>query len=134
MFIFKTSGKTFDSVIRHQKHAFKTKPRDWEPGEIVLVSKNKKDCKPGEKQISYTMRLQNIRETTDGEIEIYWPDNPGRWNYIVDCTDKERLPIPFNLEDIIGDASQEYKPILTFKKVKPDHEKAILAWLGAIVY
>jgi hypothetical protein len=41
MFIFKTSGKTYDKVIQLQKHAFNSKPRGtWVPGELVLVSKN----------------------------------------------------------------------------------------------
>jgi len=101
MYIFKTSGATFDSVIRNQKHAFKNKPVDWLPGEIVLVSKNQKDCAPTEKQISFTMLLSAIREATDDEIETYWPGNAGRWNYIVDCTGTEPIPKPFNLRDIL---------------------------------
>lgn len=132
MYIFKTSGKTLNSVIHHQKHAFKTKPKDWEKGEIVLVSKNKKDCNPNEKQIGFIMRIENIRKTTDDEIENYWPGNSGRWRYIVDCTNTECLPEPFNLEDIIVDESNVYAPVVTFKKIEPHHEKELLSFLSRI--
>ncbi len=120
MYIFKTSGATFDSVIRNQKHAFRNKPRDWQPEEIVLVSKNKGDCAPREKQISFTMRLKEIRGTGDDEIERYWPGNPGRWKYIVDCTGTEAVPTPFNLDDVLGDSSQDYDPVITFARIKLD--------------
>lgn len=75
MYLFKTSGKTFNSVIKNQKHAFSSMPRDWHPNELVLVSKNKTDCNYGEKQIQYTMRLNNIRLLQPGEAEKYWPGN-----------------------------------------------------------
>jgi hypothetical protein len=130
MYLFKTSGATFNSVIRNQKHAFKTKPRDWEPGEIVLVSKNKQDCASTEKQISFTMRLRTIRETTDAEINDYWPGNPGRWNYIVDCTGTEQVPKPFNLSEILGEAARIYDAVMTFRKVDAEHEALIAPLLA----
>ena len=43
MLIFKTSGQTFESVIRNEKHAFPNCPKNWFRGETVLVSKNKQD-------------------------------------------------------------------------------------------
>lgn len=125
MYLFKTSGSTFDSVISNQKHAFKGKPRDWHKGELVLVSKNKADCAPGEKQISYIMRLNEIRRTSDGEIENYWPGNPGRWNYIVDCIKTEQISMPFNLKEILGYEAKEYNAVMTFKKVREDHKDMI---------
>ena len=73
MYLFKTSGQTYNSVIQNQKHAFRGQPRNWSEGEIVLVSKNKADCAPGERQIRYTMRLNTIRRASDAEIETYWP-------------------------------------------------------------
>ena len=61
MYLFKTAGATFDSVIKHQKHASTKKPRDWYPGEIILVSKTKKNCAKGERPIAYTMRISGVR-------------------------------------------------------------------------
>lgn len=132
MYIFKTSEETFDSVITNQKHAFASLPANWFNGEIVLVSKNKKSCKPGEKQIQYIMRLENIRLTTNLEIDKYWPNNHDRWKYIVDCFKTVKLSKSFNLEDLIDDAAIEYKPVVTFKKIEPDHEKAIEQYLKGI--
>lgn len=126
MYIFKTSGATFDSVIRNQKHAFDKKPKDWRAGEIVLVSKNKRDCAPNEKQISFAMRLNDIRKATEDEIEKYWPGNAERWNYIFDCSSTEPVPIPFNLDDVLGPSSRVYKNVMTFRKVEPNHEALIL--------
>ena len=130
MYLFKTSGATFDSVIENQKHAFRGKPRDWHRGEIVLVSKNKKDLRLGEKQIQYRMRLENIRELRPGESERYWPGTEGRWRYLVECTDTERLGRAFDLEDVLGPDAQGYKSVMTFKKFEPEHAQAIERRIG----
>ena len=132
MFVFKTSGATFDSVITNQKHAFNSKPLEWDPGEIILVSKNKNDCQQFEKQIQYSMRLVNIRSTSFQEIEKFWPGNGSRWRYIVDCSSTKLIPVPFNLEDILGDEAQVYKSIMTFRKVDPEDEKLILPLLNRV--
>lgn len=126
MYIFKTSGETFDSVIRNQKHAFRTKPSELYPGELILVSKNKSDLAQNEKQIMYTMRFKDIRIATDEEIELFWPGNQGRWDYIIDCNDTKPVSIPFNLEDVLGYEARIYKPIVTFKKIESRHERLII--------
>jgi hypothetical protein len=133
MLLFKTSGKTINSVVANQKHAFKGRPNNWEPGEIILVSKNRNDCRPGEKQIQYIMFLDQIRETNDEEFEKYWPNNKGRWKYIADCTKTVRLQRPFNIEEVLGPASfQKYGPVVTFKKVDPIDEQLITKYLKSI--
>ena len=98
MLLFKTSGKTFNSVIKNEKHAFSSMPRIWSPNELVLVSKNKADCNYREKQIQYTMRLSDIRPLQYGEVEKYWPGNEGRWKYLVLCKSTKLISQPFNLE------------------------------------
>jgi len=118
MYLFKTSGKTFDSVISHQKHAFNSMPRDWFRGEIVLVSKNVADCLPGEKQIQYIMKIDRIRATSQDELERYWPGNKGTWKYIADCYDSCKLDHPFNLKDILGESDKKYSPVMTFCKIE----------------
>lgn len=130
MFVFKTSGGTFNSVITNQKHAFNSKPRAWDPHEIVLVSKNKADCGQHEKQIGYIMRIVDIREATTYEIDQLWPGNAGRWRYIIDCESTRELIDPFNLEDLLGEEADIYKSIMTFKKIEPNHEKIILEYIG----
>jgi len=132
MYLFKTSGKTFDSVIKNQKHAFSSMPRDWHPNEIVLVSKNKADCNYGEKQIQYTMRLVDIRPLRPGEVEKYWPGNEGRWKYLVICENTKIINQPFNLEDILGEDARSYAPVMTFRKFDPEHEKIVEDYLRKI--
>jgi len=73
MFLFKTSGETFASMIEHQSHACASKQRSWEEGELVLVSKNNGDLHAGEKQIKYVTRLRNMSEILPGEAGEYWP-------------------------------------------------------------
>ena len=102
MYLFKTSGEIFNSVIKNQKHAFLYMPKDWSPNELVLVSKNKSDCNNSEKQIQYTMRIGDIRPLKTGEAEKYWPGNEGRWKYLVICKDTHIVNQPFNLEEILG--------------------------------
>jgi len=127
MYIFKTSGETFDSVIKNQKHAFDDEPKNWEEGELVLVSKNKKDTAGGEKQIQYLMKIEDVRDADDDEIEKYWPGNRGRWDYIVDCYDTIELDNPFNLKGLLGrKIAKRYAPIVKFGKIDIEDEKKII--------
>lgn len=133
MLLFKTAGDTFNSVIANQKHAFFRIPKNWESREIVLVSKNKKYCRKGEKQIQYIMFLDDLRRTTQEEIEIYWPNNFGRWKFIADCNTTTKLKKPFNLEDIIEYAQlQPYKNITPAMKIYHNHEMIIIEYLKSI--
>ncbi len=132
MYLFKTSGSTFDSVIENQKHAFSGMPQGWYPGELVLVSKNKADCNRREKQIQYTMRIVDIRPIKSGEAEKYWPGNEGRWRYLVICDGTKLIKQPFNLEEILGEESRSYGPVMTFSKFTTRQEKMIEEYLKKI--
>lgn len=130
MYLFKTSGKTFNSVIENQKHASKGKPKEWFENELLLVSKNKSDCKNGEKQIQFIMRMVEIRPVKLGEITKYWPGNDeSRWNYLIICRDTKIINQPFNLNDFLGHESKSYGNVNPFKKLDPDHEKIIIEHL-----
>lgn len=132
LYLFKTSGSTFDSVIGNQKHAFPGMPRDWFLGELVLVSKNKSDCKYREKQIQYTMQLVDIRPIKPGEADKHWPGNEGRWKYIVICNETKPIKQPFNLEEILGAEARPYGPVMTFRKFTSKHEKLIEEYLRKV--
>lgn len=125
MIILKTSGETFNSVINNQKHASKGQPDGWFPGETILISKNKVDCKGNEKQIQYIARLEAIRKIQAGEIERLWPGNEGRWEYLWIFKQTSRLAKPFNLEEVLGSDAKNYHPVVTFAKLKTEHEKMI---------
>ena len=129
MYLFKTSGRTFDSVIKNEKHAFSSMPKDWYYNELILVSKNKRDCDAGEKQIQYVMRLVDIRPLGPGEVEKYWPGNEGRWKYLFICKDTKPLNEPFNLIDLLGEDAKPYGPVVTFRKLEPKHETIIENYL-----
>lgn len=130
MYLFKTSGSTLDSVIANQKHAFFSKPRNLLPGELILISKNKRDCKDGEKQIQYTMRFESIRRIKVGEVEKYWPGNEGRWRFLVNCYDVKSIPYPFDLDNVLGPEALHYSFVVTHCKIKPEHEKKIITFLS----
>ena len=129
MFLFKTSGKTLPNVIRYQAHAFRGHPREWEPGELVLVSKNRSDCARAERQIQYTMELKAIRPLQPGEAESLWPGSEGRWKYLIQCEATRRLAQPFNLHDVLGAEALPYGPIMTFVRLSPTHARRIREYL-----
>lgn len=132
MLLFKTSGATFSSVIKNQMHAFRGQPRIWSPGEQVIVSKNLKDYSSDERQIQYTMFLAEIRPLVPGEADRYWPGTEGRWRYLVKCNGTQRINKPFNLDKILGENSKEYRNVMTFKKIKPEHESLIVQHLASV--
>ncbi|MFC2034480.1 hypothetical protein ACFLTT_03680 [Chloroflexota bacterium] len=134
MYIFKTSGATFGSVIRNQKHAFANKPREWYPGELVLISKNKKDCKYNEKQIQYIMTIDNIRCLLKGEIEKLWPGNENRWKYLVECSNVKHISQPFDLKDVIGEANynESYHGVVCYKRLPLKDENMINKYIDEV--
>ncbi len=129
MYLFKTSGQTLGSVVANQRHAFRGKPSDWYRGEVVLVSKNRTDCAPSERQIQYLMRLDAIRPLRPGESEHYWPGTEGRWRYLVQCTGTRRLSRPFNLHEALGSRAHEYGPVITYKRFEPQDEHQLVDFL-----
>jgi hypothetical protein len=131
MYIFKTSGATLPGVIKHQKHAFVSEPREWDVGELVLISKNVVDCRYGEKQIQYIMEIDNIRKLLPGECEKYWPGNEGRWEYLVECSNVKQIARPFNLQDIIGNDKyqKDYHGVVCYKRLPFEDELQVNNYL-----
>lgn len=129
MILLKTSGETLPSVIGNQKHASKGQPKDWQPGVVVLLSKNKTDRGKNEKQIQYIASLDTIRLIQPGEIERYWPGNEGRWEYLWSLKQVSKLTKPFDLEEVLGPDAALYRPVVTFAKIRSDHEKKIESFL-----
>lgn len=138
MYIFKTSGETYGSVVGNQKHAFLGMPKEWYLGEWVLVSKNRRDCRRGEKQIQFIMMIDYIRTLLPGEAQRLWPGNEGRWRYVVACKGGKHLTRPFDLAEAIGSTRdyEGYHGVVTFKRMPPDDEERVLEFLrrpGTIV-
>ena len=131
MYIFKTSGETFNSVIENKKHAFKSCPSDYHRGEIALISKNKSSLNKDEKEIKYAMRIKEIREATSSEIENYWPGHGNKWKYIVDMYDRMEFLIPINLDDVVDTKQGFYKGIQTYRKVKEKDKQDFLSYIDS---
>src|SRR3954470_11860943 len=102
MLLFKTSGLTLESVVLNKRHAFVNRPVDWKPAELVLISKNKADCRPDEKQIKAIMRVASIRRLQVNEAERLWPGTEGRWRYLVIFDLSFSLGSSFDLSDVLG--------------------------------
>jgi hypothetical protein len=99
MYLFKTKNSNFKSVIETAKHGYSYEPQKWDVGELVLVSKNKGDLQPDEKQIQYTMTIRTVRKLKYGESQRIWPGNEGNWNYLIECENTQELIEPFDLKD-----------------------------------
>ena len=130
MLLFKTSGATLRSVIANQRHAFLNRPKRWCPGELILVSKNRTDCRAGEKQIQYVMVLDDIRPVRQGEVKEYWPGNEGRWRFIAVCHGAAAVAEPFDLVDALGADGDAYRTVINFATLLPQHEVLVLARLN----
>jgi len=78
------------------------------------------------------MRRDDIRPLRPGEVEKYWPGNEGRWKYLVLCENTKIINQPFNLEEILGEDSKPYGPVMTFRKFDPEHEEIIEDYLRKI--
>lgn len=132
MYIFKTSGATFRSVIENERYASPSQPEDLTSGDLILVSKNKRDCAINEKQIQYTMRFVERCPLENGQADQLWPGNEGRWKYLFICENTRAINKPFNLKDLLGDDYKHYLRIQTFGKIKAKHETLIESYLRSV--
>jgi hypothetical protein len=131
IYLFRTSGDTFDSVLRNKKHAFVDSPYDWFPGEIALISKNYEDRGIFESQISYIMIINNIRRASTEEVERYWPGNGGRWNYIVEGSEVFALNTPFDLKEVIsGERARRYVNPKPYNKLEKEDQDLVEKHIG----
>lgn len=132
MQLFKTSGETHESVVRNQRHAFVNRPSDWYVGEIVLLSKNRADCRQGERQIGYVARIANVRRLNQGEADRLWPGHEGRWRYLVELDATTRLPKPFDLRQVLAEKAVRYAPVMTSARLDAEDETQILQHLSRL--
>jgi hypothetical protein len=126
MYVFRTSGETLPLVVEHRKHAYATQPKEWDVGETVLLSKNKKDLGRHEKQIQYIARIVDVRPILPGEAELYWGAKyEGKWNYLIQLSDIRPLTRQFGLAEVIGTGASDYWGARGFSRLKPAHEAEV---------
>ena len=73
MFLFKSSGATYDRVVANSVHAFNGSPAAVKGDEFVLLSKNRVDCEGGEEQVQYVAKLARVRLAGPEEIDQLFP-------------------------------------------------------------
>lgn len=127
MHLFKASSDTYQSVILNKKHAFKGKPKGLCSGDIVLLSKNKKGLKKGEKQIQHFAYFKELQPASDEEINLLWPSNEGRWNYITEFSSVHEISSSFDLYDVLAkDNAKPYMSVMTHCQIQESDTRAIL--------
>lgn len=125
MILLKTSAETLDNVLKHQKHASKSKIQ-YELGEIILIQQTVNTLSsPEEKTIRWVMNCKNIYPDLNNESDSIWGQH---WNYIIQG-ENLRAVDGFNITDLQV-STHNYKPIVTHGKVKPEDEEAIINWIG----
>ncbi|MHB2034883.1 MAG: hypothetical protein ACYCVE_16170, partial [Gemmatimonadaceae bacterium] len=131
MFLFKAAGSTYRQVVRRAAHAFPPPPKDAPPGQFVLLSKNREDCRPTEQQIQYVAKLLEVREATPEELERDFPgvDAAQRWKYRVHLYWARPLDRPFSLSLIDGVDSRRYDAVQNFARLDEGDERLVFAYL-----
>lgn len=132
MFLFKSSGKTYGQVVKQSLHAFPMRPREADDGQLVLLSKNRKDCALMERQIQNVAKVRAILPATAVELEKSFPRVSAgfRFRYIVKLYWLEALDRPFNLADIKGVNFKRYEQVQHFTRLDCEDERRVIDHMG----
>lgn len=119
MILFKAFGKTYSRVVTQKRHAFLYRPADAQPDELVLLSKNREDCRDTEMQIQFVAKLHSIRNATPDELEKCFPgvEAGARWKFLAQMYWCRRLQRPFNLSSVLHAKSRHYNTVQDFAKI-----------------
>jgi hypothetical protein len=131
VFLFKSSGATYRKVIKHAAHAFQYSPAEVNGDELVLLSMNREDCKPLEKQIRAVAKLDQVRKATGEELESFFPGVAAsvRWKFAVELYWVRPLSVPFNLSAIKGFNATRYKAVQGFARLDDGDDLAVVQHL-----
>lgn len=96
--------------------------------ELVILSKNREDCRPTECQIQYLAKLLSVRRATPEELDIQFPNVSAgdRWRYMACLYWSRKLDQPFNLSGVTGLNHRRYDPVQDFARLDPDDEQPFL--------
>ena len=131
MFLFKASGKTYARVKKHAVHAFPFGPHEAPSGQFVLLSKNREDCRPTERQIQCAAKLLRVRPATPAELDERFPGVGAgqRWRFAVELYWMRPLEEPFNLSQVRGIKARRYDAVQGFARIDDVDEQALLKHL-----
>jgi len=128
MYLMKSSGATYQRVLRLCKHAFRGRPSEILEDEFVLLSKNSEDCAPTEPQVQYVAKVLRVRTAGAEELDASFPgvEAGERWEYVVELYWPKKLDRPFNLSGVPGFNGRRYGQVQTFAKLDPLDELPLL--------
>jgi len=128
MYLMKSSGATYQRVLKLRKHAFRGRPTDITEGEFVLLSKNAEDCAPTEPQVQYVAKVLRVRAASAEELNASFPgvEAGERWEFVVELYWPKKLDRPFNLTGVPGFNGRRYGQVQTFAKLDPRDELPLL--------
>lgn len=132
MFLFKASAATYMKVVRQSAHAFRHGPPSATPGTFVLLSMNKEDCTPSERQIRHFAKIKLIRSGSAEELEQRFPgvDAAARWNDLVELYWLKAFDQPFSLSDVPGLDSKRYDTVQGFSRFMESDSAALITYFG----
>jgi hypothetical protein len=132
MFLFKASGATYTRVLEKGVHAFQYSPAEVNGDELILLSKNKKNCKLLERQVQAVAKLDLVRPATPTELEESFPGVKAseRWKYAVELYCIRPLTQPFNLVGIKGFNAERYKTVQGFARLDEGDDIALVRHLA----
>lgn len=131
MFLFKASGKTYMRVVRRGTHAFAHSPTEVNRDELVLLSKNREDCRPGEHQIQFVGKIDEVRLASPSELDEFFPgvDAAERWQYAIRLYNVFPVPAPFDLAHVPGLNEVHYRTVQGFSRLSDDDQAALVTFL-----
>jgi hypothetical protein len=132
MFLFKASGATYEKVLSQGVHAFQYSPAEVNGDELVVLSKNKSDCKLLERQVQAVAKLDQVRIATPEELDEFFPGVKAseRWKYAVELYWVRALTQPFNLIGIKGFNAKRYKTVQGFARLDEGDDVAFVRHLA----
>lgn len=131
MFLFKASGKTYMRVVRRGTHAFAHAPTEVNRDELVLLSKNREDCRPGERQIRFVGKIHEVRVALPSELDHFFPgmDAAKRWQYTIRLYNVFPVPEPFDLAQVPGLDAVHFRTVQGFSRLSHNDQAALVSFL-----
>ena len=133
MFLYKSSGATYMKVVRQSVHAFPYSPVQAREDEFVLLSKNREDCRPTERQVQFVGKVLEVKPATSAQLDKLFPAVGAgrRFKYTVKLYWVKPLTKPFNLSGIRGFNAKRYNTVQDFAKLDSEDEEALFKHLVA---
>ena len=123
MMIIKTSPSTLPKVVSNQMHATMKRPRQTEPGDVILIQKLIGSLAAEEKPIQYAMFLDSVIDDRDQLSAQIWGK---KWNYLIKGCQLTALAQPFAIEEVQVTGKNYGQGAISFTYVHPHDAAAIL--------